>query len=74
MFQPGSRGLGGYCLASDCESNIHTPPCLPPGTCERLSGRHSHPRDMTGTGRAEITSVRLSCSIALANHQRAMSM
>lgn len=50
---PGSIGLGGYCSASDCESDAHIPPCSPPGTYERLSGRHSHPRGMTGTGHAE---------------------
>lgn len=53
MSRPGSRGLGGYCSASDCESDTHTPPCLPPGTYGRLSGRHSHPHDMTGTGHTE---------------------
>lgn len=52
MSQPGSRGLEVYCSASDCESDTHTPLCLPPDTCERLSGHRSHPRDMTGTGHA----------------------
>lgn len=73
MSQPGSKGLGGYCLASDCESNTHTPPCSPPGTYERLSGRHSHPHDTTGTGHAKKKSERLSCIIACINHRNIMS-
>lgn len=53
MSLPGSRGLGGPRPASDCGSDTRTPPGSPPGTYERLSGRHSHPRGMTGTGHAE---------------------
>lgn len=70
MSQPGSRGLGRYCSASDCESDTHTPPCSLPGTYERLSGRHSHPHGTTGTGHAGWGKDGISCIVVCMKQQR----
>lgn len=49
--RPGSRGL--RCRRSGvCGSSAHTPPRLPPGTCDWPSARHSRHCEMTGRGRA----------------------
>lgn len=59
-FQPGRTGRLLCCQACVHVSGDRTPPCSLPGSDERWSARHSHPRGSIGTGHSKKETGRIS--------------